>query len=95
MSGEGEVGVMMGWEKPISCVFAFLLLPLGPTSDEQHHSLVEETVKLLRGNSFSADFRVLNCGFGLGIVSESSIVSPMPPGLIHLECTDRRSLSSS
>ena len=36
-------------------------------------SLVEETVKLLRGNSSLTDFRVLNCGFGLGIVRESSV----------------------
>ena len=44
------------------------------------HSLVEETVKLLREDSSPADFRVLNCGFGLGIVSESSVISPIPLG---------------
>ena len=41
---------------------------------------MEETVKLLRGNSSSTDFRVLNCGFGLGIVSESYFVNPMQLG---------------
>lgn len=41
---------------------------------------VEETVNVLRGDSPSTGFRVLNCGFGLGIVSESSAPNPVAPG---------------
>ncbi|KAG8807573.1 Arginine N-methyltransferase 2, partial [Serendipita sp. 399] len=41
-----QIGVMMGWERPI----------------------MEETVRLLHQDNDEPDFRVLNCGFGLGII---------------------------
>lgn len=58
-SGSEQVGVMMGWERPI----------------------MEETVRLLHKDNDDTDFRVLNCGFGLGIIDTYFQKWPTPPSL--------------
>ncbi|KAG8853723.1 Arginine N-methyltransferase 2 [Serendipita sp. 411] len=74
-AGSTQIGVMMGWERPI----------------------MEETVRLLHQDNDEPDFRVLNCGFGLGIIdglfeSWSSgppalhvIIEPHPDVLAHMK----------
>lgn len=67
VSGGETVGVMMGWEGPISTFVHFLRY--WPRSPEQ--ITVESTVnKLCHTHPMrSSGLRVLNIGFGLGIVS--------------------------
>jgi protein arginine N-methyltransferase 2 len=85
-SGTDEVGVMMGWEKPISASWPFGLFGLTFVNG---YAPVEETVKLLRVQGSSTDFRVLNCGFGLGIVSESPPTGPVALVLSSVDRIDR------
>lgn len=64
-AGGEKVGVMMGWERPISqCESSPSRLPLTGSS------VVDETVRLLIEGKDPSLLQVLNCGFGLGIVSE-------------------------
>lgn len=76
-SGSEEIGVMMGWERPI----------------------MEASVRLLHQDNDGPDYRVLNCGFGLGIIDGllqnwktgppalHVIIEPHPDVLAHMKKT--------
>ena len=64
-----EVGVMMGWERPISEFRPIAYMAVA----EIWQSKVRETVKKLCSDheNFQDGLKVLNVGFGLGIVSST------------------------
>jgi type IV protein arginine methyltransferase len=68
-SNDIEIGVMMGWEREISA-FRFLLMQMGVACSRAGVSQVQETVHKMCDDHPNAEtgLRVLNVGFGLGIV---------------------------
>jgi hypothetical protein len=63
-----EVGVMMGWERPISKSVSFSI----PAKTTSHglFPIVQKTVQnLFRGLESNGGLKILNVGFGLGIVN--------------------------